>query len=295
MSYQKYKEEVLSSTQVEKLKFEQDDKNHYVYRVSKDGNHYYGSRTDRDNKTIGDGYYTSSTDNIFYVDFKKNPDTYKVKVVRKFNNSGDKILFESYLHNYFDVKRHGSFINKANQTPFGFDRTGVKHDMVAIQKIILETIKNQSAIKADPKRYETRRKNKSAAAIKFHLNIKNDAEKYKTRSEKLSKASLKTQEEIRNDPERRASISKKQSDSHLKNCLEIRNDPERYAARIKAHSKPVYQYDLDNNFIKEFQSSKEAAQILGYPNASGIGNCVTGRQKTCKGSIWKREKPRGNK
>lgn len=43
-----------------------------------------------------------------------------------YDNPGDKIIHEAFLHQRFDVKLHSSFYNKANQTPFGFDTSGMK-------------------------------------------------------------------------------------------------------------------------------------------------------------------------
>lgn len=48
-------------------------------------------------------------------------------------------------------------------------------------------------------------------------------------------------------------------------------------------SKKVKQYDMENNFIKEFNSAKEAEQFFG----KGISNCALGRSKTSNGYIWK--------
>jgi hypothetical protein len=51
-------------------------------------------------------------------------------------------------------------------------------------------------------------------------------------------------------------------------------------------SKPILQYDLDGNFIKEWESISECARILNL-NKSGISQVCTGRVKTCAGFIWK--------
>ncbi len=152
MSFKKYKKKILKDPRSKKLIFKSDDRNHYVYRVSKNGLHYYGSRTDYGGKTIGDGYYTSSSVKSFQKDFKKNRCDYKVKVIKYFNNPGDKIIFESYLHQYFNVKEHPNFINKCNQEPFGFNITGISINAKIVLKIdkhtgiILEEF--SSAIKA---------------------------------------------------------------------------------------------------------------------------------------------------
>lgn len=48
-------------------------------------------------------------------------------------------------------------------------------------------------------------------------------------------------------------------------------------------SKKVKQFDLQGNFIKEYDSVKEAEQIFG----KGISNCALGKSKTSNGFIWK--------
>ncbi len=127
MTLKRYKEEILKDPRAYKLDFNIDGRLHYVYRVSKLGEHYYGSKTELVGlieETIGIKYFTSSKNFDWRADFKTNPDEYKVKVIRRFNNKADKIIFESYLHQYFDVKNKSNFINRMNQTPYGFDTTG---------------------------------------------------------------------------------------------------------------------------------------------------------------------------
>ena len=48
-------------------------------------------------------------------------------------------------------------------------------------------------------------------------------------------------------------------------------------------NKKVKQYDMKGNFIKEFNSVKEAEQFFG----KGISNCALGRSKSSNGYIWK--------
>ena len=50
--------------------------------------------------------------------------------------------------------------------------------------------------------------------------------------------------------------------------------------------KPVNQYDLNHNFIKEWPSAAEIARVLGL-NKSHIGEVCRGKAKTCGGFIWK--------
>ncbi len=51
-------------------------------------------------------------------------------------------------------------------------------------------------------------------------------------------------------------------------------------------SKPIIQYDLQGNFIKEWRSGKEAGLTLGISNGS-IANALRGRYKQMNGYIWK--------
>lgn len=50
-------------------------------------------------------------------------------------------------------------------------------------------------------------------------------------------------------------------------------------------SKPVYQYDLDYNFIKKWDCQRDVQRELGFSEKS-ISNCVLGNQKTAYGYIW---------
>ena len=52
------------------------------------------------------------------------------------------------------------------------------------------------------------------------------------------------------------------------------------------HKKPVYQYDLQGNFIKEWSSATDIHRVLGYSN-SNIARCCRGVSKTSHGYIWR--------
>lgn len=60
-------------------------------------------------------------------------------------------------------------------------------------------------------------------------------------------------------------------------------------AKLKIHHGPrkVNQYDKNGNFIKTFNTIKEAAQSVGLKSVSAITNVCTGLSKTSKGFIWK--------
>jgi hypothetical protein len=75
--------------------------------------------------------------------------------------------------------------------------------------------------------------------------------------------------------------------------VESYKDSEKYKlGRIKCAEKlgkPIIQYDLSGNFIKEWPSIAQAAVVTGY--ISGIKDCAKGRQKTAGGFIWKYKTP----
>ncbi len=126
MTLKDYKSSIMLDGRSEKLNFNIDGRNHFVYRITHIIRklHYYGSKTG-ELSVLGESYISSSTDLEFIKDQKKNPQDYKYKVIRVFDTPADKMIFESYLHQKFNVKEeNNSFYNKANQTPFGFDTTG---------------------------------------------------------------------------------------------------------------------------------------------------------------------------
>lgn len=56
----------------------------------------------------------------------------------------------------------------------------------------------------------------------------------------------------------------------------------------KSHSRPVIQYTLDGEFVKEWESATVASRELGFPQ-SAINWCCTKKEKynSCKGFLWK--------
>lgn len=51
-------------------------------------------------------------------------------------------------------------------------------------------------------------------------------------------------------------------------------------------NKPIYQYTLDNEFVKEWESTLELKNILDYDNGT-ISKCCNGKRKTAYGYKWK--------
>ncbi len=259
MSFLKYKKSVVEDPRSEKLDFTPDGRNHYVYRVTKDREHYYGSRTDLNEDTIGVTYFTSSCNKNFAKDFKANPKNYKVKIIKSFNNPGDKILFESYLHQKFDVKNHDNFINRANQTAFGFDTTGVfikeKHPMARkiyqLDKDNGEIIKKWSCI----------------AEAEKNLNITNI-------NNCLGKRQLTA-----------GGFVWCYAEEHTISFVEeicLRNYNKTGANHI--NSRPVYKLDKNTGeILEEFSSITEAQKYIKHGN---VNMCCLGTCLTAGGFVW---------
>ncbi len=293
MSFKKYKEEILKDPRASRLNFEPDGRSHYVYRVSSllEEEYYYGSKSELlgiTKDSLGIKYFTGSE--FLRYKFKDNPIHYKIKIIRRFDNPADKILFECYLHNYFNVKEHSQFINRMNQLPWGFDYTGVKVSEETRKKTSKSSIKSQAKIKADPVRYAKRSAKLSKTTTKMNKEIAADPERYQKRQRNQIKSALKREADIEADPKRKANKIKKASEADAKIVSDPKRFQERREKRSKTLSKPVSQYDLEGNFIRAFPSRKLAALELGYPEISGassISQCCVGRIPHYKGFIWK--------
>jgi hypothetical protein len=56
---------------------------------------------------------------------------------------------------------------------------------------------------------------------------------------------------------------------------------------IGKNNKTVLQFDLNGNFIKEWESQTTAAQFLGKKTGAAIGECAKGKRPTIYGYKWK--------
>lgn len=63
-------------------------------------------------------------------------------------------------------------------------------------------------------------------------------------------------------------------------------DPERNKKIGEKNSKPILQYSLEGEFIKEYNSVTQALKNLSK-NGSNISSCLYGRTKSAYGFIWK--------
>lgn len=119
---------VHNNLSYDKLNFTNDGRCHYVYRITDttSNTYYYGSRvtTLDPYNDLGHIYFSSSTLKEFINRQKLHRDLFRYKIIKTFDNAGDAIIFESFLHQYFDVVSNTKFINLSNQSPFGFIVTG---------------------------------------------------------------------------------------------------------------------------------------------------------------------------
>lgn len=80
------------------------------------------------------------------------------------------------------------------------------------------------------------------------------------------------------------SIDRIDSNGHytFENCRFI----EQSLNSSKDKRKPIVQYDLEGNFIREWESITNAAKETNQSH-SNIADCCKGKTKTAKGSVWK--------
>ncbi len=64
--------------------------------------------------------------------------------------------------------------------------------------------------------------------------------------------------------------------------------PQATAAAAEWHKKPILQYTLQGEFIKEWDSAADASKELGI-SQHGIYRCVNGNSKSSAGYVWKRK------
>lgn len=104
-------------------------KNHYVYRITNTEikKHYYGVRSSilEPREDLGHKYHSSSTDREFIKDQKENPHKYNYKIIKTFTDRKGAEMFETRLHERFQVQTNESFYNKAINTNMGFSVVGV--------------------------------------------------------------------------------------------------------------------------------------------------------------------------
>lgn len=92
---------------------------YYTYRITNihRNMHYYGYRSTNilPHLDLGIKYFSSSSDKDFIKDQKENPQYYKYKIIKVFDNKTDALNMEIKLHKKFSVDLNESFYNVARQ------------------------------------------------------------------------------------------------------------------------------------------------------------------------------------
>lgn len=87
-----------------------------------------------------------------------------------------------------------------------------------------------------------------------------------------------------------SALGVKRTEETKRKCREAhlgkRLSEETIAKRTAKQVKTIYQYDLDGNLIKKWDSIKQAGESLGI-NRPSISNCLKGRYKSAGGFIWR--------
>lgn len=82
-------------------------------------------------------------------------------------------------------------------------------------------------------------------------------------------------------------INEVKTDNRLSNLnLMTAKENTNWGSRNERISKPVLQFDLNDNLIKEFPSLMQVYRELGF-SCGNIVNCCKGRYKTAYGYIWR--------
>ena len=68
------------------------------------------------------------------------------------------------------------------------------------------------------------------------------------------------------------------------------NTPEAHIKKALKCKKPIFQYDIEGNFIKEWPSAKDIEKYLNFL-ATNVGRCCKGKIFSSNGYIWRYKDP----
>lgn len=116
-----------------------------------------------------------------------------------------------------------------------------------------------------------------------HLNT------FKSEEEKIIKLKERASKIDYNNPNRKQKIKENTDWNSWRES--IKNRKTDYSKFLndthEKNKKSVLQFDLDGNFIQEFDCAANAAKSLGFNNGGNITNCCKGRCKSTMGYKWK--------
>ncbi len=191
---------------------------------------------------------------------------HSIKMQRHYNMYGENDLRFTLIHScsirelieaeQFFLDSHKAYFNTC-KVAGSLSRLGIPHSIETKEKI---RVNNKSSLP------EVRLKKSLAAKGKK----KSEEFKQKMRGRKVS-------------DETRRRLSEAQKGKKRKSP-----DPKFKESMSKCHMKPILQYDMHMNFIREWESAKTAMAFIS-PGAknTGITHCLRGRKKSYKGFIWR--------
>lgn len=257
------------------LDFKPDGRSHYVYKVTDNHDplekYYYGSHTPAKNKKYNSleeefwTYGTSSKKKGLILKYKE--ERFSVKIIKVFDNSTDKSIYESFLHNYFNVEDNINFWNGRNHNPLFFARTHTQKTKDKIGKISTEFWKKDEyrnkVMSSRQETYDTEEYKiaKSLSAKKVYEDEAYKGEWYK-----------KCKEKVWDNPEwkEKQSIASKISqnrpevkEKHRKNTKKLWEDPEWRRKNLENRPSKKIPYVIINksyDIIREYKSRDELAK-----------------------------------
>ena len=127
---------------------------------------------------------------------------------------------------------------------------------------------------------ENARKKMNKPIIQYDL-LGKFVQKYKS----INEASIATN--IRRSSISSTLIGKQLSAGGYQWAYEEDDPPVKYNAKSMNDKKPVLQFDLNGNFITEYESLNEAAKAVGLKNVQSITRCCNNKQYTAAGYYWR--------
>jgi len=224
-----------------------------------------------ENKITGDRYVGSSVN--FYKRKKlhlkrlKNKEHHSPHLQNAWNKYGEEnfvfIILEKFISRTDLINREQWWINNSN-SEYNICKTAGSSLGVKRSEKTKEKIKKANLGLKHP---EWRNKIKSEAQ---------GGDKHWTKNKKFSEESKENMSKAQKNLFKNGYVHPRKGKSET---------IEQILLKIKRISKPIIQYDLEENFIKEWESAKQAS-INGFI-ASNISECCKNKRKTHKKFIWK--------
>lgn len=231
---------------------------HYTYRITNIElkKHYYGCRTSKVEPKLDLGiiYFSSSTDKVFIKDQRENNQNYKYKIVKIFDTRKDAELFETILHEKFQVQIHESFYNKAKNTLMGFSVESRKQTEEHIKNRIRRGMVSAINITTNERVYVTSDEYQSDMNLTHHLSnwVFSESHNLKISIAKLGvKLSEKHKEAISNSGKEKY----KDEEFYKKFCITMSEVNKRENKRTAAGSK-IKEKWKDADYLEKMKNRK---------------------------------------